>query len=71
MKIAVIEGEREVLRRLAEGQPHPYRLLAGSEGHLLLVEGVEEATLRSLAGHAPRVFVLEEEGCGKRSSSSP
>jgi len=71
MKIAVIEGEQEALRRLAEGLPHPYRLLVGEERSLLLVEGVEEAALASLAGHAPRVFVLEEEGCGKRSSSSP
>ena len=71
MKVAVIEGDREALSELAKGQPHPYRLLVGEDRSLLIVEGVEEATLVSLAGHAPRVFVLEEEGCGKRSSSSP
>ena len=71
MKVALIEGEREALRRLAERQPHPYRLFVGEGRALLVLEGVEEATLRVLAEHGPRVFVLEEEGCGKKSSSSP
>ncbi len=70
MKIAVLEGDREVLSAIAQRQPHPYRLLVGEDGALLLLEGVEAATLRALAEHAPRVFLLEEEGCGKRSSSS-
>ncbi len=72
MKVAVLEGDREELRRVAHGQPHPYRLLVGEGGRaLLLLEGIEEATLRSLGAYAPRVLVLEEEGCGRRSISSP
>ena len=71
MKAVWIEGACEELRAVLEALPHPYKLFSLEEGCALLVEGVEEATLARLTKAGGRPLRLEEEGCGKRSGSSP
>ena len=71
MKAVWIEGACEDLRGVLEGLPHPYRLFSSEEGCVLLVEGVEEETLARLIDAGGKPLKLEEEGCAKRSGSSP
>jgi len=67
MKVLLLEAETgEPLRAFAAGQPHPYRLLASEDRHLLVVEAVSPQVARAgLALEDVRgwVFELVEEGC--------
>ncbi|GEM_PF-6643536 len=69
MQIAIYRDHCEQkLRQAAREQPHPYKLLQGSAGYLLLIEGVSPRALQLLQerlGEAQLYEVLEE-GCPRR-----
>ncbi len=69
MKAVWLEGEAERLRELARACPHPYQLLSSDEGHALFVVAVDEDFLERVRPLGARVYLLEEEGCGRRSIS--
>ncbi len=71
MKAVWLEGEPDALLALARRYPYPYWLLAAEEGgHALFVYAAGEDLLAEARAQGARAFVLREEGCGKRSSSS-
>ena len=71
MKAVWLEGEPEALRTLARRYPYPYWLLAAEGGgHALFVYAAGEDLIAEARALGARAFALEEEGCGKKSSSS-
>lgn len=67
MKVLFLEAKSDApLRAFAAEQPHPYRLLASEDRHLLVVEAVSPQVARAglaLEGVRGWVFELVEEGC--------
>jgi hypothetical protein len=71
MKAVWLEGEAEALLAFARRYPYPYRLLAeDGGGHALFVYAAGDDLIEEARARGARAFVLKEEGCGKRSSSS-
>ena len=69
MNVLFLESHSDApLRAFLEQQPHPYRLLAGEDRWLLVVEAASPETVAAglaLEGVRGWVFALEEEGCGR------